>query len=282
MGNSAMTPLQRQETLKRIDNHVILEQYEKESYLDNYGFLKEDRFVYTIALSNNPNWHIDRAEDLRVRFNGSVVDAAPDLRPMIAKQLALLNWINTVHGVDGGRLRDRFCIGYHDKAVYPINVPTNRIHGEALKVIDIQVLIGGDIDVMRYKVMNRLSNKCKEMIGFVEPNWKFDDGTLRVVNCKNRQITQLLDFNVEDVIQYEYTAKDLRKELKKFYTAWYSSPVYLEFQQCLRKYAHRLTSNVSQQRESAFEDDGNDDVPVTIADPVKPQQRHDIQSKLQD
>eukprot|EP00906_Rhabdomonas_costata_P028646 RCo040538 len=241
MGSITSKSAVRRTTVLRADTQIVVEHYAEGTYLENYGFLKTDRFEFSVCLSPSPTWAEEQAEKMMLCYPNA--EEPVDIRKYIAHKIALLNWLN-----GHPRLGGRFCISLEDRDVATEVVKVRRGNDKVVeKEVELQVVIKGDADYIKTKVLTpTVVGPCRNLIALATPDWKHNDtNAVRLLDGHRKKFSAIMDLNSGDSPPVEmYTHDMLQDQVDQFYTKWTASRAYGALQQSVQEW---LLKSPSQQ-----------------------------------
>eukprot|EP00995_Heteronema_vittatum_P000808 NODE_1110_length_1066_cov_710.593904_g497_i1.p1 GENE.NODE_1110_length_1066_cov_710.593904_g497_i1~~NODE_1110_length_1066_cov_710.593904_g497_i1.p1 ORF type:complete len:239 (-),score=40.00 NODE_1110_length_1066_cov_710.593904_g497_i1:270-986(-) len=222
MGSCASADVKTSSTVRKIETGVVLDSYAAETYLENYGFLQADRYVFTISFTNSPTWAEDNSSKMLVKLPLS--DEVVDVRKYVAHKVAMLNWLN-----NQSRVAHHFVIAMEDRQVLPITITQTRSSGRQVdRKLEIQVVIKGDAEFNRTKTLwPEFVAPVRDLIGFAEPDWNKNGNALRLVDGYDKRFSGIPELEGEDSPSLEEFAHEhLQAQINKYYEKWSLSMAY--------------------------------------------------------
>eukprot|EP00996_Jenningsia_fusiforme_P003189 NODE_3996_length_880_cov_3.717208_g3684_i0.p1 GENE.NODE_3996_length_880_cov_3.717208_g3684_i0~~NODE_3996_length_880_cov_3.717208_g3684_i0.p1 ORF type:complete len:242 (-),score=36.60 NODE_3996_length_880_cov_3.717208_g3684_i0:61-786(-) len=239
MGSCASSELRSQATLRIVERGVSVERIDKESYVENYGFLQCDRYVASVILKPSETWVADHRDLMQLEF-GTEPNII-DIRKYIAHKVAVINWLN-----QQAFAKNHYFLSIEDKEVAEMTVDVLRNSGRKdVQQVQLSIIIKGDADYMKCKLTCPEALKgVREVVGCAAPDWdvptngvRLLDGTGRRIGGANLDSEDLSPPRLED-----FTPDMLQVEINRYYKRWFQAPGYTLLQSQLKYESEKRAS----------------------------------------
>eukprot|EP01010_Urceolus_cornutus_P004135 NODE_626_length_1478_cov_237.204339_g470_i0.p1 GENE.NODE_626_length_1478_cov_237.204339_g470_i0~~NODE_626_length_1478_cov_237.204339_g470_i0.p1 ORF type:complete len:238 (-),score=42.09 NODE_626_length_1478_cov_237.204339_g470_i0:663-1376(-) len=229
MGCGPSQDIRMKTTLHQIDKQVHVESWDANNYIEHFGFITRDRFIYNITFTDSPTWSVDTKDKMSIKIGD--LSQPVDLRKYVAHKIGVLNHLNKVSKWTA----TNFLMTIEDKTFHSVLVEITRASGEkSFREVDIGINIKGDRDFQRLRTGNPDAiEPVRDSIAYALPDHNHITNSVKIMNGRGKRFSGVPDLGgtEDDTPQLdEFSHDDLQKEINKFYQLYHKSSTYKTLQ----------------------------------------------------